>query len=39
MKRIFDYLYSHQAAALSVALALLVSSSFFVMVEAFNHVA
>jgi hypothetical protein len=38
MKRIFNYLYTHQAVVLSVALALMVSSSFFVMIDAFNHV-
>jgi hypothetical protein len=39
MKRILNYLYSHQAIVLSVALGLMISSSFFVMVDAFNHVA
>jgi hypothetical protein len=39
MKRIFNYLYTHQAVVLSVALALMASSSFFVMIDAFNHVA
>jgi hypothetical protein len=39
MKRIFNYLYTHQAIVLSIALALMVSSSFFVLVDAFNHVA
>lgn len=39
MKRFFNYVNTHQAAVLSVSLALMVSSSFFFLVDAFNHVA
>ena len=39
MKRILNYVNTHQTAVLSVSLALMVSSSFFVLVDAFNHLA
>jgi hypothetical protein len=37
MKRVFEYLNTHQAAVLWFSLALMVSSSAFALLEAFSH--
>jgi hypothetical protein len=39
MNRIFNYADKHQTVALAIALASMVSYSFFVMIDAFNRVA
>jgi hypothetical protein len=37
MDRFFKFISTHQAAALSLSLAIMVSSSLYFMVEAFDH--
>ena len=39
MNRFFNFVNTYQATLLSVSLAVMVSSSFFFMIEAFNHMA
>ena len=39
MKSLFNYVKTHQTTVLSISLALMVSSSFLVLVDAFNHIA
>ena len=38
MKHFYEYLNSHQAAALWFSVAFMVSASAFALLEAFNHV-
>lgn len=39
MKNFFNYVKNHQTAVLATSLALMLSSSVFVLVDAFNHIA
>lgn len=39
MKSFANYVKTHQVTVLSLSLVLMVSSSFFVLVDAFNHLA
>ncbi len=39
MKRFSNYIYTHQATVLSLSLTVMVSSSFYFMLDVFNHLA
>ena len=39
MKRIYEYVKSHQVALLSISLAMMFSSTIFALVESFSHIA